>query len=117
RESAGRAGRSFLNEHCVRERSHRRSFPTRRSSDLAFQDIPAHDAVTQEIRRTLAANGMRDGVHIRLTLTRGVKYTSGMDPRLNRSEEHTSELQSRGHLVCRLLLEKKNCNFSFFHNS
>src|SRR5205807_490572 len=41
--------------------------------------------ITQEIRRTLAANGMRDGVHIRLTLTRGVKYTSGMDPRLNRS--------------------------------
>src|SRR6266702_6499675 len=34
----------------------------------------------------------------------------------NRSEEHTSELQSRGHLVCRLLLEKKknchNCQFS-----
>src|SRR6266508_6460237 len=29
-----------------------------------------------------------------------------------RSEEHTSELQSRGHLVCRLLLEKKK-NFSF----
>src|SRR5437870_9203565 len=28
--------------------------------------------------------------------------------RPNRSEEHTSELQSRGHLVCRLLLEKKN---------
>src|SRR5690625_6836978 len=27
-----------------------------------------------------------------------------------RSEEHTSELQSRGHLVCRLLLEKKNIN-------
>src|SRR5690625_6112985 len=27
---------------------------------------------------------------------------------LPRSEEHTSELQSRGHLVCRLLLEKKN---------
>src|SRR5690625_1866396 len=30
------------------------------------------------------------------------------DPRTLRSEEHTSELQSRGHLVCRLLLEKKN---------
>src|SRR5215510_2950643 len=28
----------------------------------------------------------------------------------SRSEEHTSELQSRGHLVCRLLLEKKNKN-------
>src|SRR5207253_1100657 len=35
--------------------------------------------------RTLAANHMRDSVHIRLTLTRGVKYTSGMDPRLNTS--------------------------------
>src|SRR5436305_2932873 len=29
-------------------------------------------------------------------------------PRVDRSEEHTSELQSRPHLVCRLLLEKKN---------
>ncbi|MBL9083521.1 MAG: aminotransferase class IV, partial [Planctomycetales bacterium] len=37
------------------------------------------------IRRTLAANKMFDGVHIRLTLTRGVKITSGMDPRLNQS--------------------------------
>jgi branched-chain amino acid aminotransferase len=50
---------------------------------LAFADIPAHDTIREEIRRTLIANGMRDGVHIRLTLTRGVKYTSGMDPRLN----------------------------------
>src|SRR5439155_24755713 len=31
-------------------------------------------------------------------------------PRMLRSEEHTSELQSRGHLVCRLLLEKKKKN-------
>ena len=34
---------------------------------------------------TLAANNMFDGVHIRLTLTRGPKITSGMDPRLNRA--------------------------------
>src|SRR5690625_6718611 len=33
-----------------------------------------------------------------------------VDPALDRSEEHTSELQSRGHLVCRLLLEKKKNN-------
>src|SRR5690625_6337413 len=33
---------------------------------------------------------------------------SGLASSFNRSEEHTSELQSRGHLVCRLLLEKKN---------
>lgn len=52
---------------------------------LAFQEIPSHEAIVAEIKKTLAANGMRDGVHIRLTLTRGVKVTSGMDPRLNQS--------------------------------
>jgi branched-chain amino acid aminotransferase len=50
---------------------------------LAFAQVPTHDSITHEIRRTLAANRMHDGVHIRLTLTRGVKFTSGMDPRLN----------------------------------
>jgi branched-chain amino acid aminotransferase len=50
---------------------------------LAFALIPSHEEIIQEIRRTLEANHMADGVHIRLTLTRGVKYTSGMDPRLN----------------------------------
>ncbi len=50
---------------------------------MAFADIPGRDAVRQAIFDTLAANGMRDGVHIRLTLTRGRKTTSGMDPRLN----------------------------------
>jgi branched-chain amino acid aminotransferase len=52
---------------------------------LAFAHIPAREAIVTEIRRTLEANGMYDGVHIRLTLTRGVKVTSGMDPRLNQS--------------------------------
>src|SRR5258708_23126747 len=33
-----------------------------------------------------------------------------------RSEEHTSELQSPDHLVCRLLLEKKNCQYSYSYN-
>jgi branched-chain amino acid aminotransferase len=52
---------------------------------LSFAEIPAHEKIIEEIKRTLAANEMRDGVHIRLTLTRGVKITSGMDPRLNQS--------------------------------
>jgi branched-chain amino acid aminotransferase len=52
---------------------------------LAFERIPDHDAIVREIRRTLEANGMTDGVHIRLTLSRGVKITSGMDPRLNQT--------------------------------
>ncbi len=56
----------------------------RRSAQaLAFEKIPSDDEIIAEIRRTLAANSMTDNVHIRLTLTRGVKITSGMDPRLN----------------------------------
>lgn len=71
-------GRIFrLREHLDRLRDSARA--------LAFAEIPSHDAIVAEIRRTLLANQMRDGVHIRLTLTRGVKITSGMDPRLNQS--------------------------------
>src|SRR5207253_4807348 len=39
-----------------------------------------------------------------------------LEPRVIRSEEHTSELQSRGHLVCRLLLEKKKNESPFEDN-
>lgn len=71
-------GRIFkLSEHLARLR--------RSAQALAFAGIPPDDEIIGEIRRTLAANQMRDGVHIRLTLTRGVKITSGMDPRLNQS--------------------------------
>jgi branched-chain amino acid aminotransferase len=52
---------------------------------LGFAEIPTAAAITDEIRKTLVANQMTDGVHIRLTLTRGVKITSGMDPRLNQT--------------------------------
>src|SRR5207253_5596767 len=43
-------------------------------------------------------------------ITSWVGVGSLADVMIIRSEEHTSELQSRGHLVCRLLLEKKNQN-------
>src|ERR1700681_2793092 len=71
-------GRIFkLHEHLDRlERSERA---------LSIVDLPPRAKIIDEIKRTLAANKMRDGVHIRLTLTRGVKITSGMDPRLNQS--------------------------------
>ena len=52
---------------------------------LAFDDIPSNERLIDELRRTLAANDMHDEVHVRLTLTRGEKTTSGMDPRLNAS--------------------------------
>src|SRR3954467_11924957 len=62
-------GRIFrLTEHLDRLRSS--------ALALAFEQIPSHSAITEQIRRTLTANGMTDGVHIRLTLTRGVKITS-----------------------------------------
>ena len=71
-------GRVFkLREHLDRLRGS--------ATALAFTHIPSHESITTEIRRTLDANRMYDGVHIRLTLTRGVKVTSGMDPRLNTS--------------------------------
>ena len=50
---------------------------------MAFADIPEVPAIKDALFRTLKANGMRDQTHVRLTLTRGRKTTSGMDPRLN----------------------------------
>ena len=71
-------GRIFrLAEHLARLR--------RSAKAIGFTQIPSGEEITEQVRQTLRANGMTDGVHIRLTLTRGVKVTSGMDPRLNRS--------------------------------
>ena len=50
---------------------------------MAFADIPSRAFIKGAIRATLEANGMTHDTHIRLTLTRGEKITSGMDPRLN----------------------------------
>ena len=52
---------------------------------LAFADVPTTDEVRAAIFETLQANGMRDDAHIRLTLTRGEKTTSGMNPKFNQS--------------------------------
>lgn len=69
-------GRIFaFQEHMDRLRASARA--------LAFKEIPETEKILAELRRTLEANQMRHDVHIRLTLTRGVKVTSGMDPRLN----------------------------------
>ena len=51
---------------------------------MGFAEVPSHDTVCKALFATLKANGMRDDVHVRLTLTRGEKTTSGMDPRLNK---------------------------------
>src|SRR5690625_1183587 len=80
------------------------SFPTRRSSDLSW------------------TRGERQPMCCASTWPSSSRSMSGWTASRNpcdppsasstkeRSEEHTSELQSRGHLVCRLLLEKKKTN-------
>jgi branched-chain amino acid aminotransferase len=92
-------GRIFkLREHLARLRGSAKA--------LAFSKIPDDDAIIAEIKKTLAANVMTDGVHVRLTLTRGPKITSGMDPRLNRSgptlivlAEHKPPVYDKGGLT------------------
>src|SRR5690606_40884323 len=77
------------------------SFPTRRSSDL--------------LALVVAAGGQDRPVALRRDRLQPVDHAAGAgrdqsaddDVLLQRSEEHTSELQSRENLVCRLLLEKK----------
>src|SRR5207253_5742235 len=71
------------------------SFPTRRSSDLLDPKTGALTLLNQE------STGGDGPCHV--SVDRAGKNVLAA----NRSEEHTSELQSRGHLVCRLLLEKK----------
>ena len=50
---------------------------------MHFEDVPDNEFIKQKVFETLKANNMETDVHIRLTLTRGEKITSGMDPRLN----------------------------------
>src|SRR2546422_5438135 len=77
-------------------------FPTRRSSDLT----PVRCACTPPCGTAFSPFSKRDS-RISSDAT-GAPTTDGAACRATmRSEEHTSELQSRLHLVCRLLLEKK----------
>ncbi len=73
---------------------------------MAFDDIPTKAQLRSAIRNTLDANDMTEDVHIRLTLSRGVKITSGMDPRLNQSgstlivlAEHKAPVYDQGGLA------------------
>src|SRR3712207_8927008 len=67
-----------------------------RSPEAEVQAVPAHQP---------EPGGQP--VHLEVTVHRGLPAPARRPARLVRSEEHTSELQSRQYLVCRLLLEKK----------
>jgi branched-chain amino acid aminotransferase len=70
------SGRIFrLHQHLDRLR--------KSAAALQYATYPQDQYLIDQLRRTLAANEMTDGVHLRLTVTRGIKYTSGLDPRIN----------------------------------
>src|SRR5699024_12075475 len=86
------------------------SFPTRRSSDLSTKNILPNifqrpHTLTHRTQQTISLN--RPITHTKPHTSHNIAYMHYMA----RSEEHTSELQSRFDLVCRLLLEKKNKEF------
>lgn len=69
-------GRIFkLREHLERLR--------RSAGLLGYVGMPSEETLIEELKRTLVANKMTDAVHVWLTVSRGVKYTSGLDPRVN----------------------------------
>src|SRR5690606_41943244 len=88
--------------------AHRHSSPTRRSSDLVIRLLDRR--VTGEERFTLVLQILVHAVVVKarlLTHQFAVEQARHRTAITARSEEHTSELQSREKLVCRLLLEKK----------
>src|SRR5207244_11312327 len=90
---------SFFFYYFYGHHRHLHSFPTRRSSDLVVElraQLGAPVEVDLAVNATPAPFAIEDSV-----------YRAGCRRGIDRSEEHTSELQSPDHLVCRLLLEKK----------
>src|SRR5205814_10594355 len=105
--------RSTLLFSCYAAHRNLHSFPTRRSSDLRFLrrldwDFPGD----QELHLVLDNYGTHKTPEVERWLQRHPRFVRHFIPTSSswvnlRSEEHTSELQSLRHLVCRLLLEKK----------
>src|SRR5690606_41063077 len=86
------------------------SFPTRRSSDLVAASTPSRSNHSRALLEAMSAlfwwsaetiSTLNSGLASAIKSAIAISVAS-------RSEEHTSELQSRENLVCRLLLEKKN---------
>src|SRR5690625_5633801 len=96
------------------EHQYLHSFPTRRSSDLILEELA--EEYRGALNWLLKIRRMKVNIVVlllliilhQLFLNRFERF--GQIYSFLRSEEHTSELQSRGHLVCRLLLEKKKKN-------
>src|SRR5207253_466298 len=86
-------------------------------SSLFLRDVPLDDESLGHVRKVEVIVQLRGGPDLagfHSSVIRGRMLHEMRFPTITdewkRSEEHTSELQSRGHLVCRLLLEKKRSN-------
>src|SRR5207248_11109744 len=89
--------------YCSRANQDLHSFPTRRSSDLLLKCHDKNEFMKISILVSLCSLALYSCYSPRYVYTPSIHNI----PSLNRSEEHTSELQSPYDLVCRLLLEKK----------
>src|SRR5207253_10316499 len=101
---------SNFSRHNISHHHHLHSFPTRRSSDLSCRRSSASSTSDGiQVGRRRHRRGQRNRQAHQIACARDVhaRRERRARKRFDRSEEHTSELQSRGHLVCRLLLEKK----------
>src|SRR5690606_41545671 len=106
---------SFISEHCILymytffscsgDLRDLHSFPTRRSSDLERLLCLTDTLRPAEVHAALALVGIPQLARAQVHRLSGGEFQRALLAR--RSEEHTSELQSRENLVCRLLLEKK----------
>src|SRR5690349_24019045 len=98
--------------HCSGDLRDLHSFPTRRSSDLIIVNIPGYRLTAfktgQDVEADMLAMDVVVGAAVKHdTPLLAVSMVAVQFQPAWRSEEHTSELQSRRDLVCRLLLEKK----------
>src|SRR5439155_23975313 len=100
---------SFFFFSCSAHHRDLHSFPTRRSSDLVAPERVVHHFPAFHLHLDEVAVGQHRPKHL---LGGAIR----LEVQVERSEEHTSELQSRGHLVCRLLLEKKKKKFAHLIN-
>src|SRR5205814_9870803 len=104
--------RALLISSCIQHHGDHRdlhSFPTRRSSDLKLNALALSQARSSPLREFEHAQTRIDAQdRSRFVDREELRQETASVLCVDRSEEHTSELQSLRHLVCRLLLEKKN---------
>src|SRR6266508_882520 len=106
---AARKTRNGVRDHCMAMMAYRHGFRVSELIDIRLDEIHL-DTARLDVRRLkkgLSGHHPIEGDELRAIRAWMKERSAHKFSGSNRSEEHTSELQSRGHLVCRLLLEKK----------